>query len=266
MSFRPRSASRIIEGVEAGAGHHGEVLAVHHAEVERPASAVEADLHGLLDRGGDAEVGGQQVGRAGGQDRHVDRLAGDGVEAALHRAVAAPDEDEVGALAHGLLHRGRRLPALRDLEPQRLDALVGEDGAQLVEAAAHRLLGVAHHGDGGHRPTSSVSASRRGEPRRPGGHGGGAEGQRPEQQPGHHVGGEVHAPVHPGEGDGQHGHGRHRPGRGSATASATGPRRAARRCRTTARRWRPRGPTGSCGCRAGRRAGRRRAGRGRRRS
>ena len=46
----------------------------------------------------DAEVVGEEVAGAGGEDREHDRLGADGVDAPLHHAVAAPDEEQVGAV------------------------------------------------------------------------------------------------------------------------------------------------------------------------
>ena len=56
--------------VEPGAGHHGEVLAVDHADVERVALAVRARSRPRLGEVlRDAEVRREQVGGAGGDDR-----------------------------------------------------------------------------------------------------------------------------------------------------------------------------------------------------
>jgi hypothetical protein len=50
-----------------------EALTVDLADVDRAPAAVRGDGHGLLQVLGDAEVGGQQVGRARGDDGHGDR-------------------------------------------------------------------------------------------------------------------------------------------------------------------------------------------------
>ena len=87
------------DGVEAGAGHDREALAVDHADVEAAPGPVQGDV----DRGGQvvghAEVGGQQVGGAGRQDGDGDVCARHRVDAALHGPVAAPQEEQVGAVS-----------------------------------------------------------------------------------------------------------------------------------------------------------------------
>ena len=59
------------------------------------------------------EVGREQVRRAGRDDREARRRAGEHVDAALHHPVAAPGEDELGALVERAPDLGGRLAALR---------------------------------------------------------------------------------------------------------------------------------------------------------
>ena len=137
--------------VEAGAGHHREVLAVDLADVETPPVAVQADR----DRGADVlrylEVRREQVRGAGRDDRERDVGAGHRVDAALHHAVAAPHEDQVGAGGERLADALRRHLRLRHLEPQRIDDAGGRQlVAQLAQAAAERFPGVCHHCNAAH--------------------------------------------------------------------------------------------------------------------
>jgi hypothetical protein len=139
-------------GVEADAGHDREVLAVDHPEVQLRPAAVQTDPHRLGKVRGDAQVAGQQVGRARGDDGHRDRRAGQRVQAPLHGPVAAPDEHQLRACRQRRLGLFGGLPALRDLVPEQvLDSLLGDPLAQLVEAAAERLLPVCDHRDPAHR-------------------------------------------------------------------------------------------------------------------
>ena len=86
--------------------------------------------------------------------------AGEDVEAALHGAVAAPGEDELGPLVEGPLHLLRRLAALRHLVPERIvDAGLLEDAPELDEPAPDRLAGVGDDGDARHR-APAVSSRR----------------------------------------------------------------------------------------------------------
>ena len=134
------SACWIIDGVEAGAGHDGEPLAVEAADVELPPLPAQADEDGLLDVLRDAEVGREQVRGAGREDRERRVRAGHRVDAALHRAVAAPDEEQLGPLGQGTLHLLRREAALRHLDPQRIGhSLALQLAPQLGQAAAERL-------------------------------------------------------------------------------------------------------------------------------
>ena len=62
-------------GVETGAGHDGEPLAIDLAHVELPVAAVEPDVHRLLDVGRDVQARCEQVGRARRNDRKGDAAA-----------------------------------------------------------------------------------------------------------------------------------------------------------------------------------------------
>ena len=116
-------------GVEAGAGHDGEALAVELADVELAAVAAEPDRHRLLDVLRDAEIRGEEVRGAGGDDREAHARPREDVDAALHHAVAAPGEDELGALVERALHLRRRLLALRNLDPERVFDSLGLEHA-----------------------------------------------------------------------------------------------------------------------------------------
>ena len=135
--------------VEAGAGHDGEALVVEPADVEPPAVAVQADGDGALDVLRDAEVRREQVRGPGGDDGERRVGPGEHVDAAPHGPVAAPGEDEVGALVERAPHLLGRLLGLRHLVPERvLDTGRGERAAQLGQPAADGLARVGDDGDG----------------------------------------------------------------------------------------------------------------------
>ena len=99
-------------GVEAHAGHHHEVgvlelVAGDRDHVDGAVLAGERDV----DRGPhverDVEVAGQQVAGAGGHDADGDAGAGELGADLAHRAVAAADDDQVGAVDGGLRRPGR---------------------------------------------------------------------------------------------------------------------------------------------------------------
>jgi hypothetical protein len=68
------------------------MLAVHRSGIEWAALPVQPDPHGLGEIGGDLQVLGQEVRRPGRQDGQDGLRPGHGVDAALDRPVAAPDE------------------------------------------------------------------------------------------------------------------------------------------------------------------------------
>ena len=91
---------------------------------------------------------------------------GEHVDALLHEAVAAPREDELGAVVERPLDLLRRLLALRHLEPLRIrHTLRLEHPAQLEEPSAHRLAGMRDDRD--RRQPALLSLSRRGRRSRP---------------------------------------------------------------------------------------------------
>ena len=97
----------------------------------------------------DAEVGGEQVGGAGGDDRERAPGAGELVDAPLHHAVAAPHEEEVGTVGDGL--RRTRLGAFLLLGTSNQSGSVTprsvEHAPELGEPAAERLAAVRDHRD-----------------------------------------------------------------------------------------------------------------------
>ena len=221
------------------------------------------DLDRLLQVDRDAEVRRQEVGRAGRQDGHRRVAAGEHVDAALARAVAAPDQEVVGAGRERLAHGLGRLAALVDLAAtadrrRRSGASTARSSASpppsvlpvcattairliaaLRLAAALPSRGLAPHG-------LAVRPRReQGDQDRADAHAGARElVQRV-----------VHAAVQPRHGHDQRQRDRERPAHGlhparSATASSAGAR-GRRRPRSRRRR----GPTGSSGSAAGRRGG-----------
>ena len=90
-----------------------------------------------------------------GRIASVTRRRADGVDAALHRAVAAPHEQQVDARLDELAPPASARPALGDLAPERIvDPVVGERGPQRAETVAELLLRVRDHADRGHDASS----------------------------------------------------------------------------------------------------------------
>jgi hypothetical protein len=88
---------------------------------------VQANVHRLCQIDRDLQVGDQQIGRARRQHRHRYPHACHRVEAALYRAVAAPEKQQVGAVVDRLAGERRGFAALGDLVPNRVrEALVGQ--------------------------------------------------------------------------------------------------------------------------------------------
>ena len=77
--------------------HHREPLAVHAPHVEPAASAVQPDLDRLSMSCGISRLDAKRFAVPAGRSRR-ERRAVERVDAALHHAVAAPDEEEVGPL------------------------------------------------------------------------------------------------------------------------------------------------------------------------
>ena len=93
---------------------------------------------------------GEQVRGAGRDDRDRHAGAGERVHAPLHHAVAAPHQDQLGAVPDRLAGLLRRLAALGHLVPEQVaDVLVRDPPAQLVEPAVERLALVRDHGHTG---------------------------------------------------------------------------------------------------------------------
>src|SRR5689334_8093530 len=142
-------------GVEAGAGHDREALAVEPADIELAPFSVQADRHSTPDVLRDPQVRREQVGGAGGQDRERRLRARQRVDRALDHPVAAPDEEQLGTVREGTLHLLGRELALRHLDPHRIrDPSALQLAPQLGQAAAEGLAGVRDHGDLGHRAAS----------------------------------------------------------------------------------------------------------------
>ena len=157
------------ERVQPRAGHHTEVLAVGLAEVDRAAGAVQPDADRFLEILRDTQIGCEEVGRARGQDRDMDAAAGQRIERALHRAVTAPDEDQVRALVAESSRLLRDLLGLHDLDPGRVGEPVARERApQLRQPAVERLGRVREDRDRGHTatPGSTTLGARAGSSRR----------------------------------------------------------------------------------------------------
>src|SRR5262249_52441669 len=77
-------------------------------------------------------------------------------------AVAAPDDDQVRALLQDAAKCLRRLPALRHLAPDRLDAPALERPPELWQPAAERLPRVGDHGHPHARTSRVLPTSRAG--------------------------------------------------------------------------------------------------------
>jgi undecaprenyl-diphosphatase len=150
--------------VEASASHHRETLAVHRAGVQPAPVPVQPDLHRLGKIARNPEVHREQIGGPRGQDRHRRVRSRHRVDAALNRAVAAPDEHHVSPLFRGLARIPGGAAALAHLVPQRVgNAFPGQDLPQLRQATAQALPRVRHHGYFSHArfPSRAGPSSRR---------------------------------------------------------------------------------------------------------
>ena len=114
--------------VEPDPGHDRELLAVHVADVELAALALERRLDRAVDLLRDAEVRGEQVRGAGRHDRQRRVGSGEDVDAALDHAVAAPDEDQLRALVERRPDLLGSLAALVHLDPERIGHAVALEG------------------------------------------------------------------------------------------------------------------------------------------
>ena len=122
--------------------------------------AVQPDLDRLRDALRDAEVRGEQVRGPCRNDGHRRVRTGDDVDAPLHHPVAAPDEDQVGALLEGGPELLWCQTALRDFQPEWIvDAPAVELLPQRRKAAVEALARVCDDGDGAHAGTSAARRS-----------------------------------------------------------------------------------------------------------
>ena len=183
----------------------------------------------------------KQVGGAGRQDRERGVGACERVDAPLHRPVAAPDEEQLGALGESALHLLRDVAALRHLDPERVvDALARQLPPQLGQAAAEGLAGVRDDGDLRHRSTPA--------PRDPAARltrTSALSAATPMITPPSDVERMVHAAVHAREGDVDRDEQRDRPDGDPGRRCGRDARRRAARCRRRSRSTRPCVPTGS---------------------
>ncbi len=148
MVLQPAVGATDHVGVEAGAGHDREPLAVHADRVDAPARAVQPGHHGPFDVFRQPQVGREQVGRPGRDDGHRRVGSGQHVHTALRHAIPAPHEEQVDTLREQALDLLRRLAALVHLGPERVaDAVRGERAAKLGQAAVERLARVCDDAD-----------------------------------------------------------------------------------------------------------------------
>ena len=136
-------------GVEAGARHHGEPLAVEAADVELAALAAQSDRDGLLDVLRDPEVDGEQVRGARRDDREARRPS-----RRARRRSAAPSRRRPRRRRARRPRRARAAPAPAPCGssaphtragPRRLRA--SSTRRSSVRPPPRRLAGVRDHGD-----------------------------------------------------------------------------------------------------------------------
>ena len=89
-------------GIEPDARELHEVLPVHPAEIDLARVAGLDHAPGLARAGRQAELRGEDIHRADGQDAERDIRAGDAIDHLIHRAVAAGGHDHAEALLHGI--------------------------------------------------------------------------------------------------------------------------------------------------------------------
>ena len=148
--------------VEPGAGHDREALAVDDPDVEASDASRANPMRTASSRScGMPRFDANRFAVPAGRIARVTGASADRVDAALHHAVAAPDEEQVGAVFEELRHFLRRQLALRDLAPERsVDAVLFQRVPQRAQAAAELLPGMRDHADGGHQAASSAAARR----------------------------------------------------------------------------------------------------------
>ena len=211
LSFRPAVGVADHQRVEAGPGHHREVLAVDDARGRalagrRAARSATASPRSLRD----AEVGGQQVRRAGGKDRDVD--AGPARASMQRCTMPSPPHTKTRSAPFSTAspHACRRLLALGHLEPER--ARCPRRPGRCAARRARRR-GSSWRGRPRRRWSSCdlLRSGRRGRATTNGGHRRGPEGQGPEQRgrPVRRSGSA--SPGRHGRRRRSHGHGGHRP-------------------------------------------------------
>ena len=239
--------------VEAGAGHHGEALAVDPPDVDAARAArTEPISTACLDVLRDAEVGGEQVGGAGRDDRERRLVPGEDVDAALHHAVAAPHEDQLGARASSAF--STCFGALRLFGTSRQNdvghAAPLEHAPQLGQAAAEGLAAWAITATRSSRRASASPACRA---RRAASPAARTREQRDrqrgesDQRAGGRVDRVVHAAVHPRRGDDRAAARSRASRQRSSPARSRSATRSAARARRRRRPRPPRGRTGSSG-------------------
>ena len=96
--------------VEPHPSRDHEAAAADGAEVDAAAPALKGDLEGIVKVVGDVEVGRDQVARPQRKHRQRHLGAGQGGGTRHHRPVATGRDDQVRALADGVL--GQTLPAV----------------------------------------------------------------------------------------------------------------------------------------------------------
>ena len=148
--------------VEPGASHHREMLAVHRSGVQQALLTVQPGPYGLGEVGRDLQVRREEIRRAGRQDRQHGLRPGHGVNAALDRPVAAPDEDHLSAQSQRAASALRRFAALRHLVPERIsNALPRQHLPKFPQTATEALTSVRYNSDPPHGIGLRVSGRRR---------------------------------------------------------------------------------------------------------
>jgi len=107
-------------GVETCTGHDREMLTVHRSGIQRTAVPAQPDPDRLGEAVRNTQVRGQQVRRAGREDREHGLRPGQRVDAALDHPVAPPDEDHVSAVRQRAAGVFGCLAALGHLIPERV--------------------------------------------------------------------------------------------------------------------------------------------------
>ena len=102
--------------------------------------AAKPDRHCLFDVLGNAEIACEKVRGSRRNDGESDIGARQHVNTSLNHSVTTPRKNELSAPVHRTLNLSRRLPALRNLAPERVvDPFRGESPAKLGEATSKCL-------------------------------------------------------------------------------------------------------------------------------